>query len=89
MKDTENINTLLDKATKNTKGGHVSWYKRVPSDAQPFVDELQNRVVNEGVKANARVVADILANEYDFVVSYSRVRSWLAKLEQQHAEKNG
>ena len=47
------------------------------SDAQPFVDELQNRVVNEGVQL-LRVVADILANEYDFVVSYlgTFLNSW-------------
>ncbi len=82
-----NVDDLLNKATKQAIGGTVSWYKRLPKEAVTFIDELSSRVVNEGAKANARVVSEILSNEFDFEVSYSRVRHWLVKLEKQYAEK--
>jgi len=90
MKDIKieiNVDDLLNKATTQAIGGTVSWYKRLPKEAVPFIDELSDRVVNQGAKANARVVSEILANEFDFEVSYSRVRHWLVKLEKQYAEK--
>lgn len=83
-----NVDDLLNKATTNAIGGTVSWYKRLPEQAKPFIDELSRRVVNEGAKANARVVSEILSNEFNFDVSYSRVRHWLVNLEKQYAEKS-
>ena len=38
----------------------MSWYKRIPKEAVPFIETLSNRVVNQGAKANARVVSEIL-----------------------------
>ena len=83
----KNVDDLLAKATTHTVGGVTNWYLRLPEDAKPFIDELSNRVANEGAKANARVISEILSNEFDFEVSYSRVRNWLVKLEKQYAEK--
>jgi len=91
MKDIKinyNVDALLNKATAKSVGGTTSWYKRLPDEAKPFIDELSNRVAQEGAKANARVVSEILAKEFNFEVSYSRVRHWLVNLEKQYAEKS-
>ena len=40
------------------------------------------------IKANARTVSEILEREYNFSVSRSRVRLWLADLEKQYEQKS-
>lgn len=90
MSNTDNIkevSSLIDEATTKINGGNVHWYKRIPKDAIPFIETLSQRVANEGTKANARVVSEILEREFNFNVSRSRVRLWLADLEKQYAEK--
>ena len=91
MSKTENKtgeSSLIDEATQKTMGGNVHWYERIPAKAIPFIETLSKRVATEGTKANARVVSEILEREYEFTVSRSRVRLWLADLEKQYAEKN-
>jgi len=82
------VSSLIDEATRKINGGNVHWYERIPAKAIPFIETLSKRVATEGTKANARIVSEILEREYDFVVSRSRVRLWLADLEKQYAEKN-
>lgn len=86
--NTKNVSSLIDEATENIKGGSKHWYERIPAKAVPFIETLSRRVAQEGTKANARVVSEILEREYNFIVSRSRVRLWLADLEKQYAEKS-
>ena len=44
-------------------------------------------LLNEAT-ANARVVCEILQREFNFEVSRSRVRIWLAQLEKRHEQEN-
>lgn len=82
------VQFLLNEATAKTKSGGIQWFERLPKDAIPFIETLSDRVENQGVKANARVVCEILEREFSFEVSRSRVRIWLAKLEKRHEQKN-
>jgi len=82
------VQFLLNEATAKTKSGGVQWFERIPKDAVPFIETLSDRVENQGVKANARVVCEILQREFNFEVSRSRVRIWLAQLEKRHEQKN-
>ena len=82
------IENLICKSTKKTTGGMETWLTRMPKEAIPFIETLADRVENHGQKANARVVAEILEEQYDFTVSRSRVRLWLVDLEKRHAQKN-
>jgi len=82
------VQFLLNEATAKTKSGGVQWFERIPKDAVPFIETLSDRVENHGVKANARVVCEILEREFNFEVSRSRVRIWLAKMEKRHEGKN-
>ena len=84
----EDVQFLLNEATAKTKAGGVQWFERLPKDAVPFIETLSDRVENKGVKANARVVCEILEREFNFEVSRSRVRIWLAKMEKRHEGKN-
>tara|TARA_S200002703_G_scaffold82876_1_gene71390 strand:- start:419 stop:721 length:303 start_codon:yes stop_codon:yes gene_type:complete len=84
---TVDITLLLSEATDKTKSGSVKWYERLPKEAEPFIETLSDRVENQGVKANARVVCEILEREFNFEVSRSRVRIWLAKLEKRYEQK--
>ena len=91
MSETENktgVSSLIDEATRKINGGNVHWYERIPKEAIPFIETLSKRVAQEGTKANARVVSEILEREFNFEVSRSRVRLWLADLEKQYAEKS-
>ena len=91
MSNTDNIKevtSLIDEANRKINGGNVHWYERIPKEAIPFIETLSKRVAQEGTKANARVVSEILEREYNFIVSRSRVRLWLVGLEKQYAEKS-
>lgn len=82
------VTLLLSEATARTKSGGVKWHDRLPKDAVPFIETLSDRVENQGVKANARVICEILEREFNFEVSRSRVRIWLANMEKKYAQKN-
>jgi hypothetical protein len=82
------VQFLLNEATAKIKAGNVQWFERLPKDAIPFIETLSDRVENQGVKANARIVCEILEREFNFEVSRSRVRIWLANMEKRHEEKN-
>ena len=81
------VQLLLDEATARTKSGGVKWYERLPKNAEPFIETLSDRVENQGVKANARVICEILEREFNFEVSRSRVRLWLATMEKRYEQK--
>ena len=82
------IENLISNATQKTRGGMDTWLNRMPKEAIPIIETLADRVENHGQKANARVVAEILEEQYDFTVSRSRVRVWLVDLEKRYAQKN-
>ena len=50
-------------------------------------ETLSDRVESQGVKANARVICEILEREFNFEVSRSRVRLWLANMEKRYEQK--
>ena len=60
----QEVSSLIDEATKRITGGAIHWYQRLPIQAQPFIDTLSKRVAQEGIKANARTVSEILAVSY-------------------------
>ena len=82
------IENLISNATQKTRGGMDTWLNRMPKEAIPFIETLADRVENHGQKANARVVAEILEEQYDFTVSRSRVRVCQVDLEKRYAQKN-
>ena len=85
---TKPVTSLVDEATSRISGGNVHWYERIPAKAIPFIETLSKRVAEEGTKANARVVSEILEREFNFKVSRSRVRLWLVSLEKRFEEKS-
>ena len=82
------IENLISNATQKTRGGMDTWLNRMPKEAIPFIETLADRGENHGQTANARVVAEILEEQYNFTVSRSRVRVWLVDLEKRYAQKN-
>ena len=74
------VQFLLNEATAKTKAGGVQWFERLPKDAVPFIETLSDRVENQGVKANARVVCEILEREFNFLYNASPWGLLLANL---------
>lgn len=73
------INDLLKKAMVAKRGGHIPWYEKIPAEAVPFTNGIE-QMVQEGKKPVASSVHRILTEEFNIDVSRSRVAEWLKTL---------
>ena len=73
------INDLLKKAMVAKRGGHIPWYNKLPAEAVPFTNGIE-QMVQEGKKPVASSVHRILTEEFNIDVSRSRVAEWLKTL---------